>query len=193
MGASGGMILVLERGAALGTGSTVNKTGRADVTEPPIGVAQAPVEQDGNSNPSADSPAEGDGAWRKPPWSKIETRTRQQTLQRKETDMIAAVLTHCAGIDIGKRCISVCLMVGPAEGEPKVEIRDFGTFTADLEAMKQWLVQAGCTHVAMESTGSYWKPVFNPCWQGLPAPTALSAWRSRCLVGPGERPKRSPL
>jgi dihydroxyacid dehydratase/phosphogluconate dehydratase len=75
--------------------------------------------------------------------------------------MIPAVLTHCAGIDIGKRGVAVCLMIGAAEAEPKVEVREFSTFTADIEAMKAWLVQAGCTHVVMESTGSYWKPVFN--------------------------------
>ena len=75
--------------------------------------------------------------------------------------MIPAVLTHCAGIDIGKRGLAVCLMTGAAEAEPKVEVREFSTFTADLEAMKAWLVQAGCTHVVMESTGSYWKPMFN--------------------------------
>jgi transposase len=75
--------------------------------------------------------------------------------------MIPAVLTHCAGIDIGKRNLAVCLMVGPAESEPRVEVREFSTFNADLEAMKSWLVQAGCTHVVMESTGPYWKPVFN--------------------------------
>lgn len=75
--------------------------------------------------------------------------------------MIPAVLTHCAGIDIGKRNLAVCLMVGPAESEPRVEVREFSTFNADLEAMKRWLVQGGCTHVVMESTGPYWKPVFN--------------------------------
>jgi transposase len=75
--------------------------------------------------------------------------------------MIPAVLTHCAGIDIGKRGLAVCLMVGAAEAEPKAEVREFSTFTADIEAMKEWLVRAGCTHVVMESTGSYWKPVFN--------------------------------
>src|SRR5215831_2036626 len=75
--------------------------------------------------------------------------------------MIPAVLTHCAGIDIGKRNLAVCLMVGPAESEPRVEVREFSTFNADLEAMKRWLLQAGCTHVVMESTGPYWKPVFN--------------------------------
>jgi hypothetical protein len=75
--------------------------------------------------------------------------------------MIPAVLTHCAGIDIGKRGLAVCLMVGAAEAEPKAEVREFSTFIADIEAMKEWLVQAGCKHVVMESTGSYWKPVFN--------------------------------
>jgi hypothetical protein len=75
--------------------------------------------------------------------------------------MIPAVLTHCAGIDIGKRDLAVCVMVGPADAEPKMEVREFSTFTADLEVMKTWLLQAGCTHVVMESTGPYWKPVFN--------------------------------
>ena len=59
--------------------------------------------------------------------------------------MIPAVLTHCAGIDIGKRALAVCLMVGPADAEPKMEVREFSTFTADLEVMKTWLLQAGCT------------------------------------------------
>jgi hypothetical protein len=75
--------------------------------------------------------------------------------------VILAVLTNCAGIDIGKRGLAVCLMIGAADAEPNVEVREFSTFTADIEAMKAWLVQAGCTHVVMESTGSYWKPVFN--------------------------------
>jgi hypothetical protein len=56
--------------------------------------------------------------------------------------MIPAILTQCAGFDIGKRNLAVCLMVGPAKGEPKVEVREFSTFNADLEAMKKWLVQA---------------------------------------------------
>src|SRR5258708_32817449 len=75
--------------------------------------------------------------------------------------MIPAVVTHCAGIDIGREALAVCLMAGPADAEPKVEVREFSTFTADLEAMKEWLLQTGCTHVVMESTGPYWKPVFN--------------------------------
>jgi transposase len=75
--------------------------------------------------------------------------------------MIHAVLERCAGIDVGKRTIAVCLMTGPADAEPATDIREFGTFVAQLEEMKQWLLAAGCTHVVMESTGSYWKPIFN--------------------------------
>ena len=41
------------------------------------------------------------------------------------------------------------------------EVRTFGTMTGDLLELADWLKQAGCTHVAMESTGVYWKPVFN--------------------------------
>ena len=41
------------------------------------------------------------------------------------------------------------------------EVRSFSTMTRDLLALSDWLLEAGCTHVAMESTGEYWKPVFN--------------------------------
>ena len=44
----------------------------------------------------------------------------------------------------------MCLMIGAVEAEPKVEVREFSTFTADIEAMKAWLVQAGCPHVVGE-------------------------------------------
>jgi transposase len=75
--------------------------------------------------------------------------------------MISASIERCAGIDVGKKFLAVCLMVGPLEGEPRVEIRKFGTIRAELEGLRDWLKQQGVTHVVMESTGSYWKPVFN--------------------------------
>jgi transposase len=75
--------------------------------------------------------------------------------------MIPAVIERCAGIDVGKTFLTVCLLTGPAEGEPKVETRKFGTFHAELEALRRWLFDERCTHAVMESTGSYWKPVFN--------------------------------
>jgi len=75
--------------------------------------------------------------------------------------MIKAVVENCAGIDVGKRFVMVCLMVGAASAEPRTEIRRFGTTVAELEKLRGWLLENGCTDVVMESTGSYWKPIFN--------------------------------
>jgi len=75
--------------------------------------------------------------------------------------MINAVLERCAGIDIGKKFLMACVMVGAADQDPSQEIRRFGTTVPELENLRAWLQTEGCTHVAMESTGSYWKPVFN--------------------------------
>ena len=71
--------------------------------------------------------------------------------------------THCAGIDVHQNSLSVCALTpGPGvAGEPAVELRSFGTFTHDLVELRDWLKQVGVTHVAMESTGVYWKPVWN--------------------------------
>jgi transposase len=52
-------------------------------------------------------------------------------------------------------------MTGPLDAEPKTEIRKFGTIVAELELLRDWLMAEGCSHAVMESTGSYWKPVFN--------------------------------
>src|ERR1700680_1899186 len=75
--------------------------------------------------------------------------------------MISAAIERCAGIDVGKKFLALCVMVGPLEGEPRVEIRKFGTIRVELEGLRDWLKQQEVTHVVMESTGSYWKPVFN--------------------------------
>ena len=75
--------------------------------------------------------------------------------------MICAAIERCAGIDVGKQRLSVCVMVGPLEGEPQVMRRQFLTMRADLEHLRDWLKQQRVTHVVMERTGSYWKPVFN--------------------------------
>ena len=74
---------------------------------------------------------------------------------------IPAIHERCAGIDIGKRELAVTLIVGPADAEGEVKHRLVGTTVPALEELKQWLVSEGCTSVAMESTGSYWRPVKN--------------------------------
>lgn len=75
--------------------------------------------------------------------------------------MIAAAIERCGGIDVGKKFLAVCIMVGPLEAEPRIEIQRFGTTVLELRRLRDWLKQEGITHVVMESTGSYWKPVFN--------------------------------
>ena len=75
--------------------------------------------------------------------------------------MIPAVVECCAGIDVGKKVIVVCVLKGSANGEAQAQIRKFETINMVLAQMRQWLVECGCTHVVMESTGEYWRPVFN--------------------------------
>jgi transposase len=75
--------------------------------------------------------------------------------------MIEAVIERCAGIDVGKKLVLVCVMTGGAKDEPQTQIKKFGTIVSELDRLAQWLVAERCTHAVMESTGSYWKPVFN--------------------------------
>jgi hypothetical protein len=75
--------------------------------------------------------------------------------------MINAVIERCVGIDVGKKFLCACVMTGPASGEAQHETRPFGTTAAELEKLRQWVEQQGCTHAVMESTGAYWKPIFN--------------------------------
>jgi transposase len=82
-------------------------------------------------------------------------------LPERRTEMICAAVERCAGIDVGKTFLAVCIQTGPLDGEARVQRRRFGTTTVELEALRDWLKQEGVTHVVMESTGSYWKPVYN--------------------------------
>ena len=70
---------------------------------------------------------------------------------------------RCCGLDIHKKLIVACTIVfGSGSGQgPHRALRTFGTMTDDLQHLSDWLSEQGVTHVAMESTGSYWKPVFN--------------------------------
>jgi transposase len=75
--------------------------------------------------------------------------------------MIAAVVERCAGIDVGKRFLKVCVMTGPLSEEPRFEIRKVDCSHQEWEQLRQWLKAEGVTQVVMESTGPYWVPVFN--------------------------------
>jgi transposase len=67
----------------------------------------------------------------------------------------------CCGLDVHKRSITACVLWAEANGRVRKQKRRFGTYTQDLERLAAWLQESGVTHVAMESTGVYWKPVFN--------------------------------
>jgi transposase len=71
------------------------------------------------------------------------------------------VCERCAGIDVHKKSVAVCVLTPGPKGAPAKEVRSFGTMTADLLELLDWLLARGCTHVAMESTGVFWKPLYN--------------------------------
>lgn len=66
-----------------------------------------------------------------------------------------------AGLDIHKKTILVCIRLVDKQGKVSEQIRTFGTMTRDLLALRDWLTNQKVTHVAMESTGVFWKPVWN--------------------------------
>lgn len=71
------------------------------------------------------------------------------------------VYERCCGLDIHKKLVVACLIVLAANGQRHKETRTFRTTTQELLLMKDWLAAAGCTQIAMESTGVYWRPIFN--------------------------------
>jgi len=70
------------------------------------------------------------------------------------------VYTHCAGLDVHKKTVVACVLISEPQGV-RQETRTFGTMTPELLGLSDWLQAQSVTHVAMESTGEYWKPIFN--------------------------------
>jgi transposase len=71
------------------------------------------------------------------------------------------VYARCCGIDIHKQTAVACVIRSDTQGPPRKQIRTFGTMPDDLLALADWLRTEGVSHVAMESTGVYWKPPYN--------------------------------
>ena len=70
------------------------------------------------------------------------------------------IYKRCAGLDVHKETVVACVTIRD-RGTLKKDIRTFRTMTSDLLLLHDWLQAYGVTHVAMESTGVYWKPIFN--------------------------------
>jgi transposase len=64
------------------------------------------------------------------------------------------------GLDVHQATVVACLLIALQNGKVQKQVRAFGTTTRELLALRAWLLSEGCTHVAMESTGVYWKPVY---------------------------------
>lgn len=81
--------------------------------------------------------------------------------KKVDTTFLQIVHPVCCGLDVHKKKISACLITFDEDGQELHEIREFGTFTAELLEMKNWLKENDCPILAMESTGVYWRPVHN--------------------------------
>ena len=71
------------------------------------------------------------------------------------------VYDRCAGLDVHKKSVMACLITPAANGQRHKERRTVSTMTADLVRLREWLTEQQCSQVAMESTGVFWRPIFN--------------------------------
>jgi transposase len=74
------------------------------------------------------------------------------------------MFTHCAGLDVHKKPVMACRVTPDPSGQQAdgiMELQEFGTMTRDLLTLSDWLAEVGVTHVAMESTGEYWRLIYN--------------------------------
>ena len=69
-------------------------------------------------------------------------------------------LERCCGLDVHKETIAACVRIGGQSGRAVQYVQTFRTTAAELLVLRDWLAAHGVTHVAMESTGVYWKPVY---------------------------------
>lgn len=91
---------------------------------------------------------------------------------------------RCAGLDVHKKVVVACRVVPGADGALERTVRSFGTMPADLEELAEWLAEGAVTHVAMESTGVYWHPI----WTALEPDFTLLLANARAIKAvPGRK------
>jgi transposase len=71
------------------------------------------------------------------------------------------VHARCCGLDVHKKSVIACVLITQPDGNTERYIRTFKTMTTDLVALSDWLSTLSVSHVALESTGVYWRPVYN--------------------------------
>ena len=70
------------------------------------------------------------------------------------------LVEHGCGLDVHQSTVVACLLRVRQDGKVQKQLLTFGTTTRELLGLREWLLAEGCTDVAMESTGVYWKPVY---------------------------------
>ena len=78
----------------------------------------------------------------------------------KELVLMKDLLEISCGLDVHKDKIVACILSGPIGKTTVSEIREFTTLIPDMAALRDWIVSCNCHHVAMESTGIYWQPIY---------------------------------
>jgi transposase len=71
-----------------------------------------------------------------------------------------ALVERGCGLDVHQATVMACLLIVRKDGKVQKQMQTFGTTTRELLSLREWLLSEGCTHMAMESTGVYWKPVY---------------------------------
>jgi hypothetical protein len=79
----------------------------------------------------------------------------------KKGGAMEVVFERCCGLDVHKATVVACLWIRDSIGKSRKEIKTFSTMTVDLLVLHDWLKANEVTHVAMESTGVFWIPVYN--------------------------------
>jgi hypothetical protein len=79
---------------------------------------------------------------------------------KKGSVSMQVLYERCAGLDVHKKTVVACILLTLANGQVSRQFRTFATTTAGLLALADWLATHQVTHVAMESTGVFWRPVF---------------------------------
>src|SRR5690242_15608172 len=90
--------------------------------------------------------------------------------------------TCCCGLDVHKRFVVACLITSTEDGQQHKQVRRFETMTPEVLHLVDWLQREGCTHVALESTGVYWKPLFN-LMEGLFEIVLVNAQHMKAVPG----------
>jgi transposase len=93
-------------------------------------------------------------------WQCLELTCGVTVAFRGREARMQALIERCCGLDVHQETVVACLLIGAAGARARKEVRTFRTVRRELEALRDWLTAAGATHVGMESTGVYWRPVY---------------------------------